>query len=240
MLLLDAEHPHPKDVPPPNTFSIASYGHGMIPVSSLHIRSGRETIEALQSLFHALREKGVYNLQVCGGTVSKAQQLEEQLSELRSQMKRTSVQKALGDVLGRTEWPGTGEMLGEHTVEMRFHSKESTDAFRNNAEETLLQIAWRHGFICTQQGGADGKPYRLRYVGKAHATAMTFLDLDLESYLYFLHQTGSLTIEEHGKPKYLIVCKAMQGTRVAFDLPVNACWEASLDNLGYAVVACTL
>jgi len=244
LLLLDATHPFPKDLPPPNTFSIASYGHGMIPVSSLQIQSGKETIAALEKLFRALREKGVHNLQVCSGTVSKAQQRKQLLLTLRNRMKTACVDEAVADVISRLEWPGTGEMLGEHSVEMRFHSSpsevEGQCAVPSSAEPILFQTAWRYGFICTHQEEEDGEVYRFRYVGIAHATAMTFLNLDLQTYLHFLHQKGSLTIWENNEPKYLIKCTPVTGNRVQFELPADVSWEASLDNLGYAVAVCTL
>lgn len=243
MLFLDERHPFPDHLPPPNTFSIASYGRGMVPVSKLQIQSGKETIDALQKLFHSLREKGVHNLQVCAGTISKAQQREQMILALRTQMKTAVVSKALADILSRMDWPGTGEMLGEYSIELCFHPQayEADEGVADAAaEQILFQTAWRCGFVCTKQSDRNERVYRFRYVGIAHATAMTFLDLDLEDYLHFLHQKGSLTIWEHEKPKYLIVCRPVNGTRVQFDLPVGAQWEASLDNLGYAVAACVL
>ena len=76
-------------------------------------------------------------------------------------------------------------------------------------------------------------------MGKAHATAMTYLDLTLEEYLEWLHEKGALAVQEDGRLKYLILCKPLSGTHVAFDLPQEAAVEASFDNDGYAIVACT-
>ena len=87
---------------------------------------------------------------------------------------------------------------------------------------------------------AVASAFRFRYVGKAHATAMTYLDLRLEEYLEWLHQKGVLAVQEDGGLKYLILCKPLTGTHIAFDVPAGASVEASFDNDGYAVVACTL
>ena len=47
-------------------------------------------------------------------------------------------------------------------------------------------------------------------------------------------------VQEDGGLKYLILCKPLTGTHSAFDVPAGASVEASFDNDGYAVVACTL
>ena len=70
--------------------------------------------------------------------------------------------------------------------------------------------------------------------------AMRFLDLSFENYLQWLHEKEALTIYEENQPKYLILCKPVKDGRIAFELPANAVYEVSLDNLGYAIVACTL
>lgn len=244
LLLLDQEHRLPKDIPPPNTFSIASYGKGMIPVASLSLQSGRETIDALLSLFSALEEKGVKGLMIYAGTVSAAQQRENQMLHLRQKMRTALPEQALEETLRETDWPYTGEMLQEYTVEMRFHSQEAmADAApleNTPAGQTLLQNAWRYGFVRTHPEAGGIHAFRFRYVGKAHATAMTFLDLNFEEYLQLLHEKGCITIQEGGRARYVIACQPVQGTHVRFTIPVNAICEASLDNTGYAVVACTI
>ena len=70
--------------------------------------------------------------------------------------------------------------------------------------------------------------------------ALTFLNLSFENYLQWLHEKGTLAISDGGELRYLILCKPLTGERVSFQLPQNAVYEASLDNLGYAIVACTL
>ena len=77
-------------------------------------------------------------------------------------------------------------------------------------------------------------------MGKAHAAAMTYLDLDLCDYLDWLHQKGQLVICDGDRPVYLILCVPLSGDYAAFDLPVNSTFEVSLDNTGYALAACTL
>lgn len=243
LLLLDQTHRLPTQLPPPNTFSIAAYGKGMVPIADLGIQSGRETIDALKALFEALEQKGINNIVVCGGTVSAAQQRDRQIKELRQRMRKLPPGQAVEQTLQETDWPDTGEMLQEYTVELRVRADmQAYDAPLEESEsgQTLLQLAWRYGFIRTHAQGRGENPFRFRYVGKAHATAMTFLDLGLADYLQLLHEKECLTIHEGGQPKYVILCQKLQGTHVRFPIPINAICEASLDNTGYAVVACTL
>jgi len=69
---------------------------------------------------------------------------------------------------------------------------------------------------------------------------MTYLDLSLKEYLLWLHQKEVLTIYDGSTPKYLILCQPLQENKAVFTLPLDTPWEASLDNMGYAVVACHL
>ena len=244
MLLLDAKHPLPKDLPPPNTYSIAAAGKGMIPVRSLSIQSGQETIAALQELFAALRQKGVSGLSVHQGTLSAAQQQAIRIDYLRKAMRTFTPDQAVTKTLRETDAPATGEMLQEFTVELRFQQEENVQQMpkleNTQQGQTLLQTAWRYGFVRTDPTGAGAKSARFRYVGKAHAMAMTYLDLSFESYLQWLHEKNILTISKDGEIRYVILCKPMTSDRISFQLPQNAAYEASLDNQGYAIVACTL
>lgn len=242
LLLLDALHPLPKEAPPPNTFRVATYGNGMVPVAKLEIKSGRETIDALQELFAALRTQGISGLAVWEGTVSAAQQRDRQISRMRTLMRGAAPEQARAQMLSELVWPASAELFQEYTVELRFRGEgalpDSRPLESTRQGQTLLQLAWRYGFVRSNPEGKGA--YCFRYVGKAHAAAMTYLDLSLEAYLKWLHRQGVLTIAVGGQPKYIIQCRPMQGTHVAFSLPVGAETEASLDNLGYAVTASTL
>ena len=141
--------------------------------------------------------------------------------------------------------PAGGELILENTVEIRLRTEYADLPDERRPEETtegqtLLQLAWRYGFVRTQPNGTGNHAWRFRYVGKAHAAAMTYLDLDLESYLNWLHEKQVLTIYSGGKPQYFITCRPVEGRYVDFQLPSGAEVELSLDNTGYAVAACVL
>lgn len=237
LMLLDEVHPLPRSAPPPNTFSIAAYGRGMVPVISLNIKSGRETIDALISLFDALRNAGAEGLAVWRGSTSAAQQRQEQLQTMRGLMQRMSVTESLAQVQAELDAPASGEMLQEHAVEIRLRAAPEMQLENSPQGRKLLQLAWRHGFVRTDPAK---RPFRFRYVGKAHATAMTYLDVNLQEYLQWMHEKGRLTVYRDGKPQYLILCQPLDGTRAALSLPMDAAYEVSMDNLGYAIAACTL
>lgn len=245
MLLLNKTHPLPADVPAPNTLSAALYGKGMVPVRNLHIRSGPGTIDALKELFGTLQARGVTGLCVWDGTVSRAEQHERMVLYARQLMRTQPVQDAVQNTFAALDAPGEGEMLQEYTVELRFHSAAADTpqeiAFEDTlAGQQLLQTAWRCGFIRTQPDAQDRHAFRFRWVGKAHAAAMTYLQLSFEDYLLWMHEKGVLTLWEAGTPKYVIVCKPLNGTQVSFTLPSGAICDASLDNMGYALVAAEL
>ena len=234
MLLMDETHPLPPDLLPPNTASIAQYGAGMVPVHSLQLRSGRETIDALKALFAQLKAEEVEGLYVDQGTVSIAQQKHRLVQHTRQLMQHHSPDEAVFLALEEREWPGTGSLLREYTVEIR--TADGALLEQSIQGQRFLQLCWRYGFV---RESAE-KPFRFRYVGKAHATAMTYLALDLRSYLEQLHTKECLVIAAGGQPQYLILCQPVQNGYAAFDLPYCTALEVSMDNTGYALTACTL
>lgn len=241
MLLLDACHPLPENVLPPNTASVAKYGNGMVPISSLNIKSGRETIDALRELFSMLKSKGFDGIYVYQGTTTASEQYRCLIEEMRKYMKNNMPDKARAKVFDQAEMPGEGELMQENTVELRLIENGIKIADGGGLEENptwqaLLQCAWRCGFVRSD----PKRPYRFRYVGKAHATAMTYLDLNLADYLDWLHQKRVIAISSGKGLQYVILCQPMNKERTAFEIPEGALYEASYDNTGYAVVACTL
>ena len=234
MLLIDAEHPLPPNVPFPNTLSIAVYGKGRVPVRNLQLKSGKETINNLAALFISLQSRQIAGLMVFDATHSRAEQQALLEEHTRSLMGSLSPNEAVEQALQSLDWPGTGELQQEYTVEIRPASADSSRSWQE-----LLQNAWKYGFVRSTPNVDGREEYRFRWVGNAHATAMTYLNLSLKDYLLWLHEKRCLVIEEKEKIRYLILCQPMNGTHTAFMLPEGADVEVSLDNMGYAVAACT-
>lgn len=245
LMLLDGEHPLPGGAPAPNTMSVAAYGKGMVPVNGLSVKSGRDTIEALAKLFAGLRAEGVSGLCVWSGTLTRSEQAAAQAQAALRHASEMPLEDAVRKALAQDTPVSAAEQRRDDTVEIRLIAGGSKDPDPRPLDDTeegraLIRLAWRSGFIRREPEGEGASAFRFRYVGKAHATAMTYLDLRLEEYLEWLHQKGVLAVQEDGRLKYLILCKPLTGTHIAFDVPAGASVEASFDNDGYAVVACTL
>lgn len=241
LLLIDKEHPLPAGIPPSNCQSIVNFGKGMVPVHDLTLKSGKETIQALSGLFETLRKAGAGGFYVRQATQTADQQQALQLACMRKYSQEMPLDSALLQANEHTD----PEMLQEYTVELRLGTAGFQTLDERPLEETaqgrqLLHFAWRHGFVRTHaaQGGATA--FLFRYVGEAHATAMTYLDVDLSTYLDYLHEKGTLVIRGENHQLHIIQCKPMEGSRVEFHVPKGTSCEVSLDNTGYAVAACTI
>ena len=239
MLYLDAATLVPKGAPAPNTMSIAGYGKGMVPVSSLTVRSGQETIRALTGLFASLRGAGVSCFAVCRGTLTPLEQKQHRLRVFLEYARDMPLEEAALRTLKETDAPGCGSLMQEYTVELCLAS--SPDAEKKPLTEsregrTLLQTAWRYGFV--QEEGENR--WRFRYVGKAHAAAMVFLDLNMADYLSHLHEKGIIQVKADADTTYLILCSPMSGEYAELLLPKGLKCDVSCDGTGYALAACEI
>lgn len=242
LMLLDSEHPLPYSAPAPNTLSVAAQGRGMVPVRDLGVKSGKQTIDALARLFGYARGRGIGGLSVWRGTLSPAEQQELRLALMREYALQMSLDEAAARALEDTDAPLCSEAQQEYAVEIRLvigadGTPDERPLGATGQGRFLLQNAWRFGFV---RSDPKARHFRFRYVGEAHSTAMTYLDLDLKSYIALLHERRMLTISKDGAPRYIILCAPISGTHIEFSVPDNARCEASLDNTGWAVVACTL
>lgn len=241
LLLLDAEHPLPAEAPSASAVNIATYGKGMVPVNDLSLKCGRETIHALGGLFRQLRESGAGAFTVWRGTAVQPAGSEQAAAQMLQLAKEYPLERAAAMVMDRTA-ASAPELQQPYTVELRMPGSIPFQPDETPPEETvagrqLLRLAWRNGFIRTKAG--DGAAFLFRYVGKAHATAMTYLDVGLEDYLTILHRKEQLTLHDDGAT-YYIQCVPAQGEYTVFTVPAGAACEVSMDNTGYAVIACTL
>lgn len=247
MMLIDSEHPLPADTPGANTVCIATHGKGIVPVRDLTLKSGQQTISALYDLFYDLRQKGVEGLVVWRGTLSEAEQREWQLERVRLHSASMSLAEAVERARREVDDPRMSDYQQQYTVDIRLNATwngavDERAPARTEQGRYLLQNAWRYGFIQRFPSAGDDplRAHCFRYVGKAHSIAMTYLDLDLKAYLQHLHEKQVIVIERNEKPKYVILCKPVTDGYVNMKVPQGGTYEASYDNMGYAVVACTL
>ncbi len=246
IMLLNREHPLPPDAPGANVLSIAAAGKGIVPVRNLELKAGRETIDALYQFFLFARQKGVEGLGISRGTLSDAQQRELQLERVKVHAASMPLQEAVELARQEVDDPRTSDFQQQYTVEIRLYTPwegaaDQRPLARTEQGRFLLTNAWRYGFVRRFPGENDNpyRAYQFRYVGVAHSTAMTYLDLDLEAYLALLHEKKALLIHDQSAPRYLILCLPLTDGYVSFPIPEGAAYEAGYDNMGYAVVACT-
>ncbi len=246
MMLVNRDHPLPADAPGANTVCIAAYGKGIVPVRDLTIKSGQQTIDALYQLFFDARQKGVEGLAVWRGTLSEAEQRELQLDRVRAHASSMTLTEAVEMARAEVDDPRTSDLQQQYSVDIRLYTAwngaaDSSPLGLTQQGRYLMQNAWRHGFIrrYPRENSNPYKAYRFRYVGVAHSTVMTYLDLDLEAYLEVLHEKQAILVHENGTPRYLILCKPLPAEGcVNIPVPEGTTYEAGYDNLGCAVVAC--
>jgi len=127
-------------------------------------------------------------------------------------------------------------------VELRMPSSDPALPDPTPLKETeqgrkLLSLAWRCGFV---RSGSEGEnSFRFRYVGRAHAIAMTYLDVGLDEYIDILHEKRNITVRTRAAT-YHIQCVPAPDGYAQFRIPAGAAVEVSADNTGWAVAACTL
>ena len=247
LLVVDREHSLPEDAPAPNTHSISASGNGAIAVRDASVQSSREAIRAMFGLFYAAKQSGMKGLVVWDGTRSASEQRLRQLERVNAYGMTLSLAEAARKAESEVENPEETEMLLAGSMLIRVYDTWNgaldTQPLRmSEAGRYVLKNAWKYGIVqrypCEDAQGE--RQYQFRYVGEAHAAAMEELQLDMDGYLQLLHTRRSITIKKDGRPQYYLACKPFFGNAASFELPDQAVIEASLDNLGYAVVACTL
>ena len=161
MMLLDETHPLPEDAPAPNTASIARTANGSVPVRSLDVKTGRQTIAALAELFAQLRAVKADGIFVSGGAVTPVQQRQAYVDAMRGNMRDYPPDAAAAITAQTMEMPGSGERLQEYAVELAMMQPADGNAPPEDtpAGQLLLRYAWRYGFVRTSRQ----QPWRFRY-----------------------------------------------------------------------------
>lgn len=240
LLLLDAQHPLPELSQQAASVNIATVGRGMIPVNDLSLRTGKDMIPALTELFALLRENGAGSFTVWRGMEAGNLTREALLHRMQAAARDTDLKSAVAYI--RQSLPTEAEWCLPFTVELRMPSEDPALPDDTPLEETvqgrkLLSLAWRCGFVrCSSE---DALSFCFRYVGRAHATAMTYLDVGLSDYLEILHEKRNITIRTK-EATYHIQCIAAPDNYARFHIPAGAMVDVSADNTGYAVSACTI
>lgn len=248
LLLVDETHPLPEGYTPGDTFGVLRHTQGRVECRDLSAVSGEDTLLALSNLFAAARQARFVQFTVFAGTRSAQQQrilLTDTLAAFARDMPIASALDAAVNAVGSVD-------CSEHqlawAVDIRqcpiWNGTPLNQAYdKTPAGRWLAEHCWEHGFIRrwpkAQPTDHCCRAYHLRYVGQAHAMLMHALNASLEEYLSLLHQHGTLTLyDEKGAPLACAVCLPAGEHQTLFTLPAAQVEDASLDNTGYAVVAC--
>lgn len=248
LLLVDEAHPLPEGYTPADTFNVLRYTQGRVECRDLAAVAGADTLDALACLFAAARQERLVQFTVFAGTRSGEQQRVLLTDTLAAFSRDMPLQQALTAAVEAVGSVGCSEHQLPWTVDIRLCPIWNGAPLAQTYDETpagqwLVEHCWQHGFIrrYPQAQVTDHccSAFHLRYVGQAHAMLMHALNATLEEYLALLHQHGTLTLyNESGAPLAAAVCLPAGERQTLFTLPLAQVEDASLDNTGYAVVAC--
>lgn len=249
MMLVDEAHPLPDQAATPNTLSVLKSTSGRVTCRDQQAVLAEDALDALDDLFRGARLARHNQLVLFAATRSEEQQRQLLTDRMAELSRALPLEEALAQAKAEIETPGCSEHQLPWCVDIRlcqgWNALPSEFSFEESeAGRWLVENCWRYGFIRRYDMGretdASHRAWHFRYVGKAHAALMHTLGLSLEEYLAFLHEKGVVTVlGEGGTPQATAVCVPLGEQESVFVLPLSASVEdASVDNMGYAVVAC--
>ena len=261
LLLINPWHSLPGDFSEGTLVSVGNNSGWKIAVADGTVRLFPVAFEALQSMIAAAGEDGLADY-----IVREAYRSNDTQTELfNKQMEKLST-KYSGDILieqtkKTVNYPGTSEYQSGMSFRMDIYNKEKPDVGKQKFQESdqgkwFTNNSWKYGVVFRfptvdfPTVGWEDKSYKTgvtaqinlyRYVGNAHAVAMTMMDYCLEEYVEFLIAHPHICIYEDGALRYEVFRIAAEDA-ATYDLPVPnpaTSYIASLDNMGGVVMAYT-
>ncbi|MBE5782148.1 MAG: D-alanyl-D-alanine carboxypeptidase family protein [Clostridiales bacterium] len=241
LMQVSPQSPLPKDFSPPNTRDIRAMVGSYLPAEE-GVMLCQEAVYALCTIqFEYPLEHGISLIR---GTLSNAQQEEWR----REAFDRYARVYPLNEALSRVteEIPGGGESEHQTGYALDLSMKGplslvGADPLLHNTtgrwlNENLWRFGWIYRFSPQEESNGSCEGIHLRYVGKVHAAAMHALGIGMEEYLALLREEKALTLLKSQAPYaylYAIPCESS----LSFPIPDGADYEASSDNMGYAIVS---
>ena len=265
LLLVNEWHSRPNDFDESIMTSIFTYAGNRrtnFGVQNSSQRLHPAAIEALISILTDAKALGLEHYVIDSAYRSYDDQ--DKLFQQRMQkIQQTYGDRYQGDALiARTKrdvnYPGTSEFNTGLSVTLYLYEKGNKEVndqpFSTSQQGTwLYENCWKYGMIFRFPGadfpllGTSDKSYKTgvsvklncyRYVGKAHAAVMNYLDLCLEEYIEYLQEHPHIAVFEDGALKYEIVRQYIGDTTNSFTVEVTQRarnYSSSLDNMGGVV-----
>ena len=261
LLLVNPWHPLPSDFSDATLVSVGNTSGWKIAVADGNVRLFPVAFDALQTMITDAGKENLTNY-----IVREAYRSNDEQTELFNKQMEKLSSKYSGDILieqtkKTVNYPGTSEYQSGMSFNMRLYDKEKPEVARQKFQETdqgkwFTQNSWKYGVIFrfpTQDfpnSSWEDKSYKTgvttqlslyRYVGQAHAAAMSIMNYCLEEYIEFLMQHPHVCIYQDGALRYEIYRMEVE-TADRYDVPVPnpaSSYTASLDNLGGVVMAYT-
>ena len=261
LLLVNSWHSIPEDYSTAELISIGTQSGYKIQVHDNSVQILPVAFNALEEMLNAALVQGQDYYIVREGYRS----IDRQTELFQNQMEELN-DKYSGDILIEeakkvVNYPGTSDYHTGLSVRMDLYKDDEPNYgsfFQTKPQGIwLTENAWKYGFVFRfptrdfPNSSWEDKSYKTgvslplnlyRFVGKAHSTAMRILDHSLEEYLEFLIAHPHITIYQDGALLYEIVRIPVSPSDTSYLLPVPnqaSSYQASLDNLGGAVMAYT-
>ena len=265
LLLVNEWHSRPDDFDESVMTSIFTYAGDRrtnFGVQNSSQRLHPAAIEALISILTDAKALGLEHFVID----SAYRSYDDQDKLFQQQMQK--IQQTYGDryqgdaLIARTKrdvnYPGTSEFNTGMSVTLYLYEKGNQEVnnqpFSTSQQGVwLYENSWKYGLIFRFQRvdfplpGVSDKSYKTgvsvklncyRYVGKAHAAVMNYLDLCLEEYIEYLQEHPHIAVFENGALKYEIVRQYIGDNTSSFTVEVTQRarnYSSSLDNMGGVV-----
>ena len=261
LLLVNAWHSLPADFSEEGMISVGEASSFNIQVQDNSVKLFPPAYNALQEALNAAKEDGLEYFIVMEGYRSVAEQEELFSEQMQALGGRYSGERLIAEAKKKVNYPGTSDYHTGMTVRMdvyqRGNSELNDQKFQAESAQGawLTENCWKYGYIFrfpskdfpnsswedkAHKTGVSSQLNMYRFVGKAHAAAMTVLNMCLEEYIEFLIDHPHICIYQDGALAYEVVRIKGAGEKDSFALPVpnpaNS-YQASLDNMDGVVMA---
>ena len=261
LMLVNGWHPVPDFFSTDNLISIGSQSRFKIPVQDATVTIFPSAFTALEAMYDDATAAGMTDYIVREGFRSNETQTTYFTNKMDSLSDKYSGNILIEEAKKTVNYPGTSEFQSGLSFRLGLYNREDPAVAKQKFQETdqgkwITENSWKYGIIFRfpsdnyPNSQWEDKSYKTgvsvhldlyRYVGKAHATAMKILGMCQEEYVEFLIDHPHISIYENDVLRYEIV-RINIADQDAYVLPVTSIsseYQASIDNLGAAVMAYT-